>query len=67
MVRHNNRRASARKGWTKTLLGDCGVAVYPKRVRRNPRVFPIYTQLAARYTVPRKRCGSTKVSSNSTP
>src|SRR5207248_11022602 len=28
---------------------------------------PTYIQFAARYTVPRWRCGSTKVSSNTTP
>src|SRR6266699_106239 len=32
-----------------------------------PPLCPTYIQFAARYTVPRWRCGSTKVSSNTTP
>src|SRR2546429_2527742 len=40
---------------------------YTTLFRSYPLVFPTYIQFAARYTVPRWRCGSTKVSSNTTP
>src|SRR5271169_1009045 len=52
----------APQGLEEDHLGGLRGRAIPRRVRRKPRVLPTYTQLAARYTVPRKRCGSTKVS-----